>query len=734
MNEGKIRTLKDSSPRDFLFAMVEQLNNDSLATPARHLTGILFKNTAKGGDEGPFWFTLSDDDRSKLKEGILMPLASEHEDVRRSACGCVASVACLELPKKMWTDIVPLLCTNSYSKDLKVKNSSLITLGYICEEIEGEVLGIENTNLVISALLESLEANENDSSLMQITMQATYHSIEFAENIFGKGEGGVIIERIIKHGLNSDEEVRKKTMMCLAEIIRCYYDSVDKYMAPISELTSKIIKEDDDEEVATLAIEVWCTVCEGEIEIYKRKNGEGCMNYIKDNRESLIQLVLWCISCSQIDEDDESDHWNRSTASGCCLSLMAQILGDDIIQPVIEFAEGKISNPTEWRDKYLGLLALGAILEGPTKEKLNEILGPAMQAIIGLFTDESRKVRETVAWFFSKIAQNQAEIIGNETVFPTLYEHILNGLKDDSRVACNSVSIINELAKGLKPVDGQVGNILSTVYEQLIERCTECAYRDDSANFQSNTQQNKINIAGFDALYSLFENAPGNVMQLLMQSLEIFYEKLVATFEGKESVDNRSMEFQSFLCLCLQTLLNRIDTQLDTTIADKIVEVIVNCFKSRNDVFEEGFLLLSALCSKFEKHIDSHVPVIGPYLVHALQQCESSETTKNACGLISDLCTMVESQNIIEGFENYVPLLLNNVMGNKALQRDAKLGAVTAIGDTFLITKDKFMPFLDETLKYFNSAAEQCIDVNVADYDLIEYITKLQGALIESYT
>lgn len=634
----------------------------------------------------------------------------------------------------MWPEIINNLCTHSSSEDLKIRQSSLITLGYICEEIDGEVLGNDNTNLVISALLESLEANENNPALMQITMQATYHSIDFAENIFEKGEGSLIIERVVKHGLNPDEEVRKKTMMCLSEIIRCYYSSVDKFMGPISDLTSKIIREDDDEEVATLAIEVWCTVCEGEIDIYRRKKGEGCRNYIKEASVDLIQLVLWCIEGSYVDEDDESDNWNRSTASGCCLSLMAQILGDDIIEPVINFAGKKISETVEWKDKYLGLLALGAILEGPTKEKLMEILSPAMNTIIELYKFESRKVRETVAWLFSKIAQNQPEIIGNETVFPSLYSYILEGLKDDTRVACNSVSIINELAKGLKPVEGQIGNILSNVYQELIEKCTECAYRDETENVHIPNQQNKINIAGFDALYSLFENAPGNVMPLLMESLQIFYDKLVATYDGKDSIDSRTMEFQSFLCLCLQTLLNRIDTHLDTVIADKIVEVIINCFKSRNDVFEEGFLLLSALCSKFEKHIDSHVPEIGPYIVHALSQGESSETIKNACGLISDLCTMVESHNITEGFENYVPLLLNNVMANRTLQRDAKLSAVTAIGDTFLITKEKFMPFLEETLKYFNSAAEQCVEVNLADYDLVEYIVKLQGALIESYT
>ena len=173
-----------------------------------------------------------------------------------------------------------------------------------------------------------------------------------------------------------------------------------------------------------------------------------------------------------MDEDDESDSWNRSTASGCCLSLMANILGDDIIEPVTTFASEKIGNAASWKDKYLGLLSLGAILEGPSKDNLMNVLSSsAMETILNLYTDESRKVRETVAWFFSKVALNHPEIIGNETVFPTLYNHIIRGLSDDVRVACNSASIINELAKSLKPVEGQTGNILSNCYADLIEKC-----------------------------------------------------------------------------------------------------------------------------------------------------------------------------------------------------------------------------------------------------------------------
>jgi importin subunit beta-1 len=249
-----------------------------------------------------------------------------------------------------------------------------------------------------------------------------------------------------------------------------------------------------------------------------------------------------------------------------------------------------------------------------------------------------------------------------------------------------------------------------------------------------NRDKVNVNVASFDALYSLFENAPPNTEPLLLKSLEIFYQKLEETNQDKDKLQLEGMQdLQSFLSVCLQTILNRIESPLDESVADNMVGIIINCFDARGDVYEEGFLLISALCSKFGKHMDTYSNRLGPYIFHALKERDSSDTIKNACGVISDLCTMVESENIINAFEEYVPLL-HAIMVNRKIKRDAKLGAVTAIGDTYLVTKERFAPFLDETLKLFSSAAEQCVNVNPNDYDLIEYITKLQGALVESYT
>jgi len=82
--------------------------------------------------------------------------------------------------------------------------------------------------------------------------------------------------------------------------------------------------------------------------------------------------------------------------------------------------------------------------------------------------------------------------------------------------------------------------------------------------------------------------------------------------------------------VCIQTILNRINEGLTDEVCESLVEVIIQCFDKRSDVFEEGFLLLSALCSKFGQLMDKFVPKIGPYIFHGLKDSESSDTIKNA--------------------------------------------------------------------------------------------------------
>jgi importin subunit beta-1 len=97
----------------------------------------------------------------------------------------------------MWVEIIPNLCTNADNEDTNVKESALQTLGYICEELENGVLDQENTNLVISALIEACGKNTENAEVMKISMQAILHSLIFAQSIFYEGKGSIITERVL---------------------------------------------------------------------------------------------------------------------------------------------------------------------------------------------------------------------------------------------------------------------------------------------------------------------------------------------------------------------------------------------------------------------------------------------------------------------------------------------------------------------------------------------------------
>jgi len=87
--------------------------------------------------------------------------------------------------------------------------------------------------------------------------------------------------------------------------------------------------------------------------------------------------------------------------------------------------------------------------------------------------------------------------------------------------------------------------------------------------------------------------------------------------------------------------------------------------------------------------MDQFVEEIGPYIFHSL---EDPSMSKSAASLISDLCTMVESKNILAGFRDYTPRLLSILRDDK-VEREGKLSAITALADTITATQADFDQF-----------------------------------------
>lgn len=115
-------------------------------------------------------------------------------------------------------------------------------------------------------------------------------------------------------------------------------------------------------------------------------------------------------------------------------------------------------------------MALGAILKGPDCKYISQKLIPALAVIRGLFLDKSAKVRETTAWAFSKICENQHSIIIDDQAFFTAFmQNVYELLSDKPRVAKQACACLIELTQSLDVQEGQHSSPLSVCFDSFFK-------------------------------------------------------------------------------------------------------------------------------------------------------------------------------------------------------------------------------------------------------------------------
>src|SRR4051812_25576303 len=104
--------------------------------------------------------------------------------------------------------------------------------------------------------------------------------------------------------------------------------------------------QNPEEKVALQAIEFWATVCDEEQELaleaaeaaeYGDKPDMESKHFAKTALPEILPVMLQLLL--KQDEDADDDEWNISMAAGACIGLLAGVVSDAIVQPVIPFIE-----------------------------------------------------------------------------------------------------------------------------------------------------------------------------------------------------------------------------------------------------------------------------------------------------------------------------------------------------------------------------------------------------------
>jgi importin subunit beta-1 len=221
---------------------------------------------------------------------------------------------------------------------------------------------------VLGGLVSNIVPEVTNPQVKLIALKGVLNLLRFCiKNFKIDTERRLLLAHIIASCSFPHMEVRVKAMQCLVEISREFYDYLTEHIEDIGKVTFTAMRLDESD-VALQALEVWSSLCDEEIS--KRENALEYKGFIKTAAPGLVNVLLENLSKKTESDDDD---WNICVASGCCLNLVSQIVGDQITNTVIAYTSQNIISE-DWKLRDGAIFAFGSILEGIPKDNVNTLV------------------------------------------------------------------------------------------------------------------------------------------------------------------------------------------------------------------------------------------------------------------------------------------------------------------------------------------------------------------------
>lgn len=223
-----------------------------------------------------------------------------------------------------------------------LKQASLQTIGYICEGEDQDLRDtlVAHSNAILTAVVQGARKEENNMDVRLAAINSLSDSLEFVRTNFdNEGERNYIMQVICEATQSGDSRIEASSYGCLNRIMGLYYDKMKFYMEKALFGLTIMGMKSQEEDVAKLAIEFWCTVCEEEIAIEDDNAmaaAEGSelrpfFHFATVAAREVVPVILELMA--QQDEDAADEDYNVSRAAYQCLQLYSQTIAGISYRP-----------------------------------------------------------------------------------------------------------------------------------------------------------------------------------------------------------------------------------------------------------------------------------------------------------------------------------------------------------------------------------------------------------------
>ena len=747
--EDSIKQFQEQNLPSFLLSLSGELANDDKPVESRKLAGLILKNALDAKEQHrkfelvQSWVTLDSAVKAQIKTCLLQTLSSAVSDARSTASQVIAKIAGIELPQKQWPELIVSLLSNIHQQAANVRQATLETLGYLCEEVSPNVVDQDQVNKILTAVVQGMNASEGNNDVRLAATRALYNALGFAQANFSNDmERDYIMRVVCEATLSPEVKIRQAAFECLVSISSTYYEKLAHYIQDIFNITAKAVREDE-EPVALQAIEFWSSICDEEIDILEDYGGDftgdsaiPCFYFIKQALPALVPLLLETLLKQEEDQDQDEGAWNIAMAGGTCLGLVARTVGDDIVPLVMPFIEENITKP-EWRQREAATYAFGSILEGPSPDKLTPIVNVALTFMLTALTkDPNNQVKDTTAWTLGRIFEFLHGSIDTPIITQANCQQIitvlLQSMKDVPNVAEKACGALYFLAQGFE--EEGPSSTLTPFFQEIVQALLTVTHREDAS-------ESRLRTAAYETLNEVVRCSTDETASMVLHLVPIIMMELHKTLEGQKlSSDEREKqsELQGLLCGCLQVIIQKLGSSETTKYlfmqyADQIMELYLRVFACRSaTVHEEAMLAIGALAYATGPDFAKYMPEFYKYLEMGLQNFEEYQVCAVTVGVVGDICRALEDQ-ILPYCDGIMTQLLKNLSSNQ-LHRSVKPPIFSCFGDIALAIGENFEKYLLYAMPMLQSAAELSAHTSGADDDLVDYTNSLRNGILEAYS
>ena len=265
------------------------LTNEIEDQKVRQFCATFIKNILSKEEYINKWESLDQNSRETLKTKILSCLASNSHEIRCATSLVIASICRIEVPKGNWNQIFDILSSTAQHTNDNYKKSSIITIGYIAQDLKRTDLNQDQINKLLFALTRNLDVN-NNIEVFKCAITSFLNFLPFAKQNFQKiDEREILVRKIIEllSYNNLRDDLIEGLLKCLVEMASLYHSALNDKMSIITNITCKYMKSPN-KEIAIQAIEFWNTLCKEEL----NENVLYVSNLYQDDLYLVIKYLL----------------------------------------------------------------------------------------------------------------------------------------------------------------------------------------------------------------------------------------------------------------------------------------------------------------------------------------------------------------------------------------------------------------------------------------------------------